>query len=657
MKTRYYVLGGLVLLILGIAIAGPYFLDLSRYKAQIEEKATQAVGRKVSIDGKLSLSILPLPHISVENITVERLLRVKQVKASIELWPLLHKEVHIRSITLQSPRVELDTTYKLPESKPNGKPGSFQVAVDKIYIEDGSVGLVHEINASLEMGSFAGPYHLKGKCTARDKKISFDLNIDGISNLINYSLALEIDKNTLEANGKIARLDQAIRMNQNQLVFRKAKIPFDLQVSWKKDLNLVGTFKNLPGNGQITFNTTKHASNLDGTLQTSFANLIGFLNWLEIKTKDLPKQLAGSMQLSTGFSYGKALQLREFSLNLDKEHFLFSGSLMGTAKKITVRDFTATLNSGMTLGGNLNADLSKEKPLINATLDISPVVIEASTAPSSGPPWTKTPIDLSALKKINGQFNITTPRISRKDLSVTNARITAKLQDGLLILNPIAGLIYGGEFLAKSSINTAGAVTFNGALKNAQIQKFVSSESKMALVDGKLSAKADFLTHGTSVYELVSHLDGTASIDSRDGTINGFDLDAIAERLANLDNIESILGLLQVSLAKGKTSFRTYNGDIIFKEGIGMIHSMTLATQRAKGVASGIVDLPRYTLNIQTNLEVTHPAGLPSFGMRFTGPLDSPHREYDLSGLRDYLLKNVIKGQLPGLINNFFRSR
>jgi hypothetical protein len=86
---------------------------------------------------------------------------------------------------------------------------------------------------------------------------------------------------------------------------------------------------------------------------------------------------------------------------------------------------------------------------------------------------------------------------------------------------------------------------------------------------------------------------------------------------------------------------------------------MTLATNRAQGSATGSINLPAYTMDINAKLQITNPAGLPSFGAHLYGPIDEPKRDFDTNELKTYVLKNltrgiiqnVTKGQVPDLFN------
>ena len=68
MKKLAYVVGGIVVLIIVVALVAPFFVDLNNYKPQIEAQAKAATGRDLKIEGPISLSLLPLPSVSVSGV-------------------------------------------------------------------------------------------------------------------------------------------------------------------------------------------------------------------------------------------------------------------------------------------------------------------------------------------------------------------------------------------------------------------------------------------------------------------------------------------------------------------------------------------------------------------------------------------------------------
>jgi len=70
MKKLGIVAGILLVFLVGGALFAPSFVDWNKYKTEIETTASDLSERTVKINGNLSLSILPSPAFSAENVSV-----------------------------------------------------------------------------------------------------------------------------------------------------------------------------------------------------------------------------------------------------------------------------------------------------------------------------------------------------------------------------------------------------------------------------------------------------------------------------------------------------------------------------------------------------------------------------------------------------------
>src|SRR5215471_13901455 len=94
-----------IILVLAViaALALPYFLDVNSYHDTIQAKLQEKSGRPVSL-GRLHLSILPL-YFSAENPVIGEdpsfptgrpFAQANEVEVSVELWPLLQKDIQVK---------------------------------------------------------------------------------------------------------------------------------------------------------------------------------------------------------------------------------------------------------------------------------------------------------------------------------------------------------------------------------------------------------------------------------------------------------------------------------------------------------------------------------------------------------------------------------
>ncbi len=111
-------LGIIVLVVLGLvvvaALALPYFLDVNRYRGRIQGELEKKLDRQVSL-GPMDLKLFPLA-IRIQNAVIGEdpafrsnmpFAAAEELYVSVELMPLLRRDVQVRSIELRKPRIEL----------------------------------------------------------------------------------------------------------------------------------------------------------------------------------------------------------------------------------------------------------------------------------------------------------------------------------------------------------------------------------------------------------------------------------------------------------------------------------------------------------------------------------------------------------------------
>jgi len=70
MKILFSFLSILIVAVAGLLVA-PSFIDFSKYKAEIKKQVEKATGYQLDLNGAISASILPFPHVTVENVVID----------------------------------------------------------------------------------------------------------------------------------------------------------------------------------------------------------------------------------------------------------------------------------------------------------------------------------------------------------------------------------------------------------------------------------------------------------------------------------------------------------------------------------------------------------------------------------------------------------
>jgi AsmA protein len=358
------------------------------------------------------------------------------------------------------------------------------------------------------------------------------------------------------------------------------------------------------------------------------------------------------------------------------------GSIQLNPTSVNLTNIQGQFGPTFTFAGDVVIDHSNVKPHINARLSLNSINVDKllasrdlqalplqegqvyliatkkrQTPPkeSSTPRDTNAPIDFGFLDKFDGQFEISAPQLIKKDIVINQPKLSAKVQNGHMDINSLTGSLYGGTFRGSGHITANNRIKGHILLQDANLKQVISQGTTIKIIAGKLTLSADLSTHGKSSTDMIQHLSGPVNITAKDGVISGFDLHAISERLASLQNIQSVLGLLDTHMGKGQTPFSTFKGDILLNEGIGTIQSMTFMAEDGQGQATGTINLPAYTLDVHSDFRLTKIPKLPPFHMHLTGPIDNPSRKLDTSALKTYMMENVFKGVIESLGKGKFK--
>jgi AsmA protein len=163
------IVGIVVAVLLLIAIALPFLINVNSFRPKLESELTEALGREVKV-GNLSLSILS-GSVSAEDLSIaddpgfskDPFIRAKSLKVGVEVMPLIFsKKLHVTDITLDKPEIALlrDAAGKwnfaslgsksAATSKPASEPSSTpDLSVSKLDVKDGRLS-VNRANSSIK---------------------------------------------------------------------------------------------------------------------------------------------------------------------------------------------------------------------------------------------------------------------------------------------------------------------------------------------------------------------------------------------------------------------------------------------------------------------------------------------------------------------------
>src|ERR1700756_5402457 len=140
------ILIGVLVVLLLVALAVPYFLNVDRYRVTIADAVAKQTGRKVSL-GQIRARILPGVGLTVDDLHIGNppdfpvgdLVSADEIRVNVALGPLLHRVIHVNSVDLVHPKLTLlsdssgknNYTFPASESTPKSSESS-SVSMDQV---------------------------------------------------------------------------------------------------------------------------------------------------------------------------------------------------------------------------------------------------------------------------------------------------------------------------------------------------------------------------------------------------------------------------------------------------------------------------------------------------------------------------------------------
>ena len=250
------VAGGLIVLVVAALLIVPMFVNVEKYKPEIEEQVAKATGRPFRIGGELRLSLFPWARFAFSDLHLgnppgfkeKDFVSVKSFDVELKLLPLFFKEIEVKRFVVEGPRVVLEKTKDGRGSwegigEPSGETSS-QVSKEKAKPEKGQGGGALPLKA-LAVGEFAvtrGSALWLDDATGERQEISeMSLKLEEVSleRPIGLALAAKLDGKPISLEGKVGPLSKTPK---------EGDVPLDL--TFKIFNELTGTLK-----GKVTHPT------------------------------------------------------------------------------------------------------------------------------------------------------------------------------------------------------------------------------------------------------------------------------------------------------------------------------------------------------------------------------------------------------------------
>ncbi|MDG1707229.1 MAG: AsmA family protein, partial [Emcibacteraceae bacterium] len=332
--------GIILILLIGSALVVPSFVDWNKYKTEIETTASNLSERKVTINGDLSLSILPSPSFSAEDVSVANVeggkathfVTLKSVDVNVAFFPLLSSDIQVKKFILVEPNIalEIDENGKGnwefgSTADQNQSSNATEMSFEQFQIENGQVSyqdlkngtqeLIRGISANVTMDSLNGPFEIDGDVRYKNLPVNADITVGTIregrkiplnvkANLMNNDVMItfiggvSLDGDSPSGDGKVSVVAgdvgdlatvMALLDTTSEVTPTKYNHPLSLETSivYGGDAVNISAFEFEMGESRGSGNlkaTFDELTRFEGAMSINSFNLDSFLNTAENET-------------------------------------------------------------------------------------------------------------------------------------------------------------------------------------------------------------------------------------------------------------------------------------------------------------------------------------------------------------------------------------
>jgi AsmA protein len=626
------VVGGLLVLFIAALLIVPRFVDIQKYKPEIEKRVTEATGRPFTLGGDISLSFFPWAGVSLSDLHLgnppdfkeKDFLSVKSFEVRVKLLPLLFRDIQVKRFVVEGPRIVLERNKKgkgnwegigkrsvdtHPEhSQKKGKPPETEpgeglpiktLAVGEFAITDGAIVWVDQGKGERKEIS---------DVTLRLEKVSLDHPIP-------FAFSAKFDGLPLSLDGNVGPLGKEPG---------KGTVPVELSLKALKQLDM-----NLKG--KIT----------DPAARMQF---------------DMALQIAPFSPRKLIAALGQALPVKTSDPQV-LNRLSLQARIKGSPQSVSISDGTLELDQSKVLFFLKARDFSR--PELSFDLKLDQIDVDRYLPPpsekSSEEKETKAPasqgkaIDYLPLRRLVLDGSVRVEKLKAHGARVQDISMKLTGKNGRFQVNPLSLKLYEGGMTGEGDLDVGQdtpKINMKLQATGIQVQPLLKDFLKKDFLMGTVKADAAVRMAGEDVAGIKRSLNGKGNLLFNDGAIVGIDLAGMVR------NVKATFGLAEKSTEKPRTDFSELRAPFTITNGVVDTRETSLLSPLLRVLVMGKADLVKETLDFRVQPKfVATLKGQGDTNQRrgimvpvlVRGSFTAPKFRPDLKGL----LKQGLEGNLP----------
>ena len=568
--------------------------DVNRYKPELVEAVRDRTGRVLSIDGELSLSLLPRLGLAIGPARLSgpgghgEFAQFDAAQVGIALWPLLSRRLVIERVSLEGLKLEAvrrrdgSTNFDDLLRRARGAAGTdahpapaaaaAALSVASLQLRQATLGWRDETSgrewrlqqADLEAGRIAsgtpGSLRLSGRLIGKRPLTDLAIELSSGYTVDFATLATRLAGFDLKARGNAGGASTLDARLRGEFVADPARGPFELS-----DLNLV-----LSAGHDIAGSFAGHGS-IDPEREIAALSLTGTLDGSMLHAK-----IATSRFSPMAIRY----ELQADRLDLDR----------------------------------LRAVL--EKPAADATVEGAGSETDAHTDEHAR--RGDAAVFPAALAGLEASGSVRIGALTLRGIHAN--QVTAEIRSGAnrIELTRLGAAVFGGALDARATLAGSGRHALQMRLAGVDAGMALRALFGRDALDGHGDLRIDITASGGTPAALERSLDGAAALSLRNGAIVGVDLADAMHRLQRaLAAVRGGLAAIeQASGARDRTAFSSLDASFAIRHGIAHNNDLDLRSPLLHVTGSGDIDLARKRIDYAVQVKLSEssspgdPAGL-----------------------------------------------
>lgn len=547
--------------IIGAAFVLPSLIPGDALRGRVEQAASEALGRQVTLEGDIGLRLLPSVQVratqasiaNAEGFSGDPFAQMSEMRFALALAPLLSRTIEVQEFVLVEPTIRLESrgganNWSLGAPSPDAaaapasntgfvrQPGAlpFEASFGDVRVIDGLViysdesqtRRIEDFNLQVALPGVDRPLQLSGGFSADGRPMSFDAGLGSL-----------------------------------RAFFEGGRTPVNLEMT--------GALADISFAGDI----------LEG-------EAVAFEGEAEIRLplRALARYLGNDLPESDIF-----------------QTFRASTMLSGAPGRITLTDAEIGFDD-ISAAGDLRLDYDRVRPLVSGTLttprlDLTPYIPAESSsggAASGGGgvgPWSEEPIDLAPLTTIDADLTVRADTFIARDIQADDVTVDLDLTNGRLVSTLSNFQLYGGRGQVIARVNANAATPryeFFADITSLEALPFLTAAAGFDRLAGIGALNLDLEATGDSPAAIMNSLSGQGGFNFADGAIVGVNLAQVIRTVQQAVQTGSLpSGFAETQ----QTDFTALAGSLNIQNGVARNLDLTMLSPLLRVEGAGQVNL------------------------------------------------------------------